>query len=99
MDASETAAEFSGNDPAKNSYPLNGPITGNRVEGPVNVVVLGAGMVGSAIVARLVLYGQFTQKNICPPEYIGQTPGCYEHLLSEYAGRGIFVHESVPELS
>jgi len=41
------------------------------------------------IVARQVLSSLFTRKGISPPEYVGQTSGCYENLLSEYAARGI----------
>ena len=48
-----------------------------------------------AIVARQVLDGLFTQKGICPPEYVGRAKGCYENLLAEYAKRGIVVTETV----
>jgi saccharopine dehydrogenase-like NADP-dependent oxidoreductase len=48
-----------------------------------------------AIVARQLLDGLFTQKGICPPEYVGRTTGCYENLLAEYAKRGIQVTEAV----
>jgi lysine 6-dehydrogenase len=51
-----------------------------------------------AIVARQVLDGLFTQKGICPPEYVGRTKGCYENLLAEYAKRGIRVTEEVTVL-
>ena len=51
-----------------------------------------------AIVARQVLDGLFTQKGICPPEYVGRTKGCYENLLAEYAKRGIQVTEAVSVL-
>jgi lysine 6-dehydrogenase len=51
-----------------------------------------------AIVAHQVLDGLFTQKGICPPEYVGQTKGCYENLLAEYANRGIHVAEAVTVL-
>jgi saccharopine dehydrogenase-like NADP-dependent oxidoreductase len=52
-----------------------------------------------AIVARQVLTGMFTRKGICPPEYVGATPGCYEHLLTELGERNILVQEVVTELS
>jgi saccharopine dehydrogenase-like NADP-dependent oxidoreductase len=52
-----------------------------------------------AIVARQVLTGMFTRKGICPPEYLGETPGCYEHLLSELGERNVFVQEAVTALS
>ena len=50
-----------------------------------------------AIVARQVLSGRFARKGICPPEYVGRTEGCYEHLMSEYAKRGISLRETVAE--
>ncbi len=46
-----------------------------------------------AIVARQVLDGLFDEKGVCPPEYLGRTPGCYEDLLAGYARRGIHVVE------
>lgn len=45
-------------------------------------------------VARQVLAGRFTQIGICPPEFVGRTPGCYENLLDEYAARGIHITET-----
>jgi lysine 6-dehydrogenase len=45
------------------------------------------------IVARQVLAGLFSRKGISPPEYVGQTEGCYENLLKEYETRGITVLE------
>jgi saccharopine dehydrogenase-like NADP-dependent oxidoreductase len=50
------------------------------------------------IVARQVLRGLFTQRGICPPEFIGRTGRCYENLLSEYEKRGIGLKESVVEI-
>ncbi len=50
------------------------------------------------IVARQVLAGLFVQKGICPPEFVGRTPGCYEDLLAGYAGRNIRVNEMVETL-
>ncbi|MFH1754960.1 MAG: saccharopine dehydrogenase C-terminal domain-containing protein [Candidatus Latescibacterota bacterium] len=49
------------------------------------------------IVVRQVLRGLFTQKGICPPEYIGRTPGCFGDLLGEYAKRNILLDETVTE--
>jgi saccharopine dehydrogenase-like NADP-dependent oxidoreductase len=43
----------------------------------------------ATIVARQVVRGLFREKGICPPEYIGRTPGCYEDLIEEAARRGI----------
>jgi saccharopine dehydrogenase-like NADP-dependent oxidoreductase len=51
-----------------------------------------------AIVARQVMKGMFTQKGICPPEYVGAIPACYEHLLGELGRRNIVVQEAVTEL-
>ncbi len=50
-----------------------------------------------SIVARQVMEGMFTRKGICPPEYVGATTGCYEHLLVELEHRGIHVEEVVTE--
>ena len=52
-----------------------------------------------SIVARQVLAGMFTRKGICPPEFVGATTGCYEHLLLELAHRGIHVSEVVTEVA
>lgn len=52
-----------------------------------------------AIVARQILKGMFTRKGICPPEYLGATPGCYEDLLSELGQRNIVVQEVVTVLA
>ena len=50
-----------------------------------------------AIVARQVSNGLFTQKGICPPEFIGRTKHCYENLMGEYAKRNIRLRESITE--
>ena len=50
-------------------------------------------------VARQVLSGQFRQVGICPPEYVGRTPGCY-HLLTEgLAARNIVLKETVEQVT
>jgi lysine 6-dehydrogenase len=49
------------------------------------------------IVVRQVLAGLFTQKGICPPEFVGRTEGCFDHLLREYAKRNILLDETVTE--
>lgn len=49
----------------------------------------------ATIIARQVLAGMFTERGICPPEYIGRTAGCFAHLLSEYAQRNISVSEKI----
>jgi saccharopine dehydrogenase-like NADP-dependent oxidoreductase len=48
-----------------------------------------------AIVARLVLGGQFRQVGICPPEYVGRTPGCYGPFMDALAARNIVVKETI----
>ena len=52
----------------------------------------------ATIVARQVLRGQFAQKGICPPEFVGRVAGCYEDLLAEYAKRNIRLVETVVDL-
>ena len=52
-----------------------------------------------AIVTRQVINGLFTQKGICPPEYVGRTPGCYQNLMDEYAKRNIVLSETIAEQS
>ncbi|MEW6747154.1 MAG: saccharopine dehydrogenase C-terminal domain-containing protein [Planctomycetota bacterium] len=51
------------------------------------------------IVARQVARGLFRQEGICPPEYLGRTPGCYENLLLEYSKRNIHLKERVEEIA
>jgi saccharopine dehydrogenase-like NADP-dependent oxidoreductase len=50
------------------------------------------------IVARQVLRGLFTRTGICPPEYVGRAPGCFEDLMAGYEQRGIHLNERVSEL-
>lgn len=49
------------------------------------------------IVARQILSGQIEIKGICPPEYVGQTKGCYENLMSEFKKRNIIIEETATE--
>jgi saccharopine dehydrogenase-like NADP-dependent oxidoreductase len=49
------------------------------------------------IVVRQVLEGLFSQKGICPPEFVGRTAGCFDYLLHEYAKRNILLNETVKE--
>ncbi|MBK8048843.1 MAG: saccharopine dehydrogenase NADP-binding domain-containing protein [Anaerolineales bacterium] len=49
----------------------------------------------ATIVARQVAMGLFSQKGICPPEYVGRTPGCYEHLIEELGNRNIRITEII----
>ena len=46
-------------------------------------------------VARLVAGGAFRQPGICPPEYVGRTPGCFDRILADLARREVrlTVHE------
>ncbi len=46
-------------------------------------------------VARQVLAGQFRQIGICPPEYVGRTPGCCQALLEGLAARNIVLTETI----
>ncbi len=48
-----------------------------------------------AIVARQVLRGLFTQAGICPPEFVGRTPGCYADLVAELERRHIRLVKTV----
>ena len=48
-----------------------------------------------AIVARQVIRGLFSQKGICPPEFLGRTEGCYDDLQTEYRRRNIQMHETI----
>jgi lysine 6-dehydrogenase len=50
------------------------------------------------IAARQVLNGLFTQKGICPPEFIGRTEGCYIDMISECEKRNVHLTETVVEL-
>ena len=47
-----------------------------------------------AIVARQVARGLFSQKGICPPEYVGRDEACFADLLAGYAHRGISLRET-----
>jgi saccharopine dehydrogenase-like NADP-dependent oxidoreductase len=49
----------------------------------------------ATLVAQLLLQGAFTQKGICPPEFIGRTSGCYESLLDGYAQRKVQISETI----
>jgi len=50
-----------------------------------------------SIVARQIMSGHFTQKGICPPEFIGRVEVCYENLLDEYRKRNIRLTERIVE--
>ena len=45
-------------------------------------------------VARLVANGRFRRTGICPPEYVGETPGCAEAVLADLAARNVQIHVS-----
>ena len=47
------------------------------------------------IIARQVINGLFSEKGICPPEFIGRTKGCFENLMNEYASRKITLTETI----
>jgi len=44
---------------------------------------------------RMLSKGLFKRKGICPPEFIGQEPGCVRFMLDELSGKGIRYHESI----
>jgi len=46
-------------------------------------------------VARLVLSGKFSQKGICPPEYVGQSEKCYQSVLMQLSKRNIVLDEKL----
>jgi lysine 6-dehydrogenase len=48
-----------------------------------------------AIVARQVASGLYARRGICPPEYLGQIPGCWDDLMAGYAARGVHVEHTV----
>ncbi len=52
-----------------------------------------------AIAARQVATGMFRRKGICPPEYLGATDGCYEHMIMELGKRNIHLEVAETDLS
>jgi len=52
-----------------------------------------------AIVARQVASGLFSQKGICPPEFVGRVAGCYDNVMAECDKRGISVKETIAVVS
>lgn len=50
-----------------------------------------------SIVARQILEKHFTQKGICPPEFIGRVEACYQNLLEGYKKRDIQLTERIVE--
>jgi saccharopine dehydrogenase-like NADP-dependent oxidoreductase len=51
----------------------------------------------ATLVARQVLKGLFDRPGISPPEFLGQSPGCYEDLLAGYLERGIVLEQELIE--
>lgn len=49
--------------------------------------------------ARLVLAGAFARPGICPPEYVGAEPGCFDRILADLAERGVVVDSHAEQLS
>ena len=49
-------------------------------------------------VLNLISNGLFTRKGICPPEYIGQQPGCAEFVLDKLKGKGILYNLTVENM-
>ena len=50
-----------------------------------------------SIVARQVASGMFVRRGICPPEFLGAVPECYQHLMRELEKRQIHVEQVVTE--
>jgi saccharopine dehydrogenase-like NADP-dependent oxidoreductase len=50
-----------------------------------------------SIIARQMLEGMIPETGICPPEYIGRHPDCYQDLLENLAARGIHLKQSIPD--
>lgn len=50
-------------------------------------------------VARLVARGDFRQPGICPPEYVGRTPGCADDVQAYLAARGVNFDITVVDLA
>ena len=42
-------------------------------------------------VVNLVLSGKFSRKGVCPPEYVGEAPGCFEEVVAYLKERGVRV--------
>ncbi|GBD88969.1 lysine 6-dehydrogenase [bacterium BMS3Abin03] len=42
--------------------------------------------------ARLLLNGSFKRKGISPPEFIGETPGCFEKVIGDLSNRNIKIN-------
>ncbi len=40
-------------------------------------------------VVKLVLEGAYSQKGICPPEFVGQVDGCWENVEPYLKERGV----------
>jgi lysine 6-dehydrogenase len=40
-------------------------------------------------VADLILAGKFDRHGVCPPEFVGQEPGCFEHVRDYLAARNV----------
>lgn len=48
-----------------------------------------------SIITRQIIDGLFTQKGICPPEFLGRTNHCFENLLRAYEEKNIHIQETV----
>ena len=46
-------------------------------------------------IARLVLSGAFRRPGVCPPEYVGAAPGCFDEILAHLVARGVVVRKEV----
>ena len=48
--------------------------------------------------ARLVANGTFRQPGVCPPEFVGRTPGCFARILGDLEERGVRLVVDVRQL-
>ena len=53
----------------------------------------------AAMAIRMVAGGLFDRKGICPPEYIGQKPECFDFILNGLKERGILYRETIEIIS
>lgn len=47
-------------------------------------------------VANLIMDGKFNRKGICPPEFVGAAPGCFQKVLDYQTERGVHYHYTEP---
>ena len=47
----------------------------------------------STAMAHLLANGDFSRKGICPPEFIGETPGCFDKVMQYLKDRQVVYHK------